>query len=870
MVAPRATYRLQLEPDFGFDSVAELAPYLHDLGVSHAYLSPCFEAAPGSRHGYDVVDFTRPSEQLGGQSGQRRMNAALSKAQLGQVVDLVPNHMSTREENRWWQEVLRDGERSTFARYFDIDWPVAFGRVVLPLLGPRPARGPARPRLRLLREGAQLSFVLDGGPRLPLATQSWAGLLRRASRRAASESGLAVAAELAGLESDPSPPAWRRRHAEALVRLQRALTEAGLTRSLDTEIEQANGSPRQLARILGRQHYRLVSWDSPAPTLNYRRFADITGLAALRTEDQQVFAAIHGLVSEWAESGQAQGLRVDHPDGLTDPAGYLRRLNAMAPGSWIVVEKILQPGEMLPPAWPVAGSTGYDFAALALGLLVDGSGRAGLKSARRRLTGSRSDFARVAHNSKLWVMRHNLASEVNRLTVLLEASSAQVGAPPISRRELADGLREVLAALDVYRTYASATKMRAADRATLERALGTAARARPDLDPEPLGTIRRVLLEGGSVPPRPEFLARFQQTSPAVMAKGVEDTAFYRHVELLCLNEVGSDPDRYGTSIAEFDRACRRRARSSPAAMLATSTHDTKRSEDVRARLALISEMPAEWERTCREWMLIAARYAAPSAPSRRDVYLLLQTLFGAWPLDAGRALAYIEKATREAGLRTSWRKVDLAYEQSLREVVLGLLGDDDFLSSMTAFVRRHQDATWVNCLSYKLLCLTAPGVPDIYRGTELWDFSLVDPDNRRPVDFDLRHRLLLRCRALDGATAWEERESGLPKLLLVARALAVRRDLPTAFAPGSSYAPLKVLGLRAQHLVAYARGGRVVTLCPRLVLGLERGWADTRVRLPAGHWQDVFSGTTVAGGEQPARELLERFPVGLLVSADA
>jgi len=755
---PLSTYRLQLHADFGFAAAAGVAGYLAELGVSHVYTSPLLQAAPGSTHGYDIVDHGRAADALGGEAGRRAFAERLRALGLGCVLDVVPNHMSVAVPalNRWWWEVLEQGPDARHAAYFDIDWSA--GRLLLPVLGDSPDE---LDRLRFA--DGQLGY---DDLRFPIAPGT------------------------------------------------------------------GSGSPIE---VHDRQHYELVPWRR-SDRLSYRRFFNITELAGIRIEDERVFDDTHRELLRWVSAGDADGLRIDHPDGLADPERYLARLAETAPEAWVIVEKILAAEEELPAAWRCAGSTGYDALRVVDGVFVDASGEEPLTRLYAELTGAPTDFAQLAYELKLQAAGVTLGAETRRLARLLPHTP-----------QAFDALCEVMACLPVYRTYLpehGATHLAAAVTAATSR--------RPDLA-DSIAAVDEAARVTGT-----EFATRLQQTTPMVMAKGVEDTAFYRYHRLAARNEVGGQPAVFATSVAEFHEACASRQRSCPHSMTALSTHDTKRSEDVRARLAVLAELPDAWQDAVRDW---SSRHAAPDP---NIGYLAWQTLVGGWPLSPDRALAYLEKAAREAKEHTSWTDSNADYDAALSQFVADVYADEVLVADLTAFIRRITPFGWSNSLSAKLVQLTMPGVPDIYQGTELWELSLVDPDNRRPVDYDLRRDFLARLAA-NGGTAPAVDDTGIAKLHMVSHALRARRDHPEAYA--GSYQPLPVTGSRASHALAFSRGDVTITVATRLPAGLERagGWGDTRLALPAGAWTDRLTGSTHSARVTLA-SLLESFPVSLLV----
>ena len=592
------------------------------------------------------------------------------------------------------------------------------------------------------------------------------------------------------------------------------------------------GPPQQVHEA---QHYRLVSWRAD---LSYRRFFAVSDLAAVRVEDPEVFAATHSEVLRWVAEGDVDGLRVDHPDGLTDPEGYAHQLREHAPDAWIVVEKILEPGEELPRSWAVEGTTGYDALADVDGVLIDPAGQAAFTALDTELTGCHTDWPQLVHDCKLDVATGMLGSELRRLAAL---------APEIP--QAAGGLAEVLACFPVYRSYLPSHGVE-----HLDAAVAAARRRRPDLEAT-LSALSTRLRDPGD-----ELAVRFQQTSGAVMAKSVEDTAYYRWTRFVALNEVGGDPARFGRDVEAFHAAAARRAQVAPQGMTTLSTHDTKRSADVRARLAVLAELPGVWAGAVRGFTDLAGA-AGATVPDPALGHLLWQTLVGAWPLPADRLHGYLEKAIREARTRTTWNDPDEVFETAMHAVADAALDDAALRTAVTRLAGLITPPGRSNSLSAALLQLAMPGVPDLYQGNELWDLSLVDPDNRRPVDFPARADLL---RRLDQGWLPDLDSSGAAKLLVVSRALRARRDHPDRF---TGYTPLRAEGPAARHAVAFARRG-VIAVATRLPVGLATrgGWGDTTLPLLDGSWTDTLTGCS-ASGSVPLATLLAHYPVALLLA---
>ncbi|MFY9398307.1 MAG: malto-oligosyltrehalose synthase, partial [Desulfomonilia bacterium] len=809
---PRATYRVQLNRKFTFDDAAGILDYLADLGVSHLYASPCLQAAQGSTHGYDVVDHTRANSELGGQEGFERLVAALKKAGMGMVLDIVPNHMAiSGGQNRWWWDVLENGQSSRYAPYFDVDWDPAecrFGtRILLPILGDHFGRVLEQGEIRMERTGGRFSIRYHDQV-FPASPHSLASLLARTGE-AVDSPELCFLADC--LSSLPQPSAGdregihrRHRDKEAIHALmERILAEhPELARLLDSLIAEINEDPDALESILDSQNYRLAYWRTAGQDLGYRRFFDIDTLVGLHVEDGEVFEDTHRLVLEWLHDGIIEGMRVDHPDGLRDPSAYLARLRRAGPESWILVEKILQPGEPLRPEWPVDGTTGYDFVHLVTHLLADADGSEPLTRLYREFTSEAREYAEVLLEKKHLVIDSLFGSDLNRLaTLMLSICERHRRYRDYTRRDILKALRALIAAMPVYRTYVNAATgwIAEIDRRLIARAIESVS-LDPEVDPELLGFIGGVLTLKVTGGPESEFVMRFQQLTPPVMAKGAEDTAFYVYNRFIAFNEVGGHPGSFGIDIETFHRAMLERSRSHPFTMLATSTHDTKRSEDVRARLAVLSEIPEQWREAVLRFSELAERHRTGDLPDRNTEYFLYQTIAGAWPIGPDRLLPYLQKAAREARTYTSWIEPDPEYEEALRSFAASLLLDREFTREMDSFAGIISGPGFINSLTQTVLKLTACGIPDIYQGSELWDLSLVDPDNRRPVDYALRRGMLAQARAMRPGEIAGSLDSGLPKLWVVHQGLMLRRDMPEAFGEKASYEPLEVTGPKSDH----------------------------------------------------------------------
>jgi (1->4)-alpha-D-glucan 1-alpha-D-glucosylmutase len=879
---PLATYRVQLQPDFGFEGAASVLDYLARLGVTHLYCSPYLQAAPKSQHGYDVVNYWRINTDLGGAEGYRLLRKALRDNRMGQVLDIVPNHMAiSGRENVWWWDVLENGQASRYACYFDVEWDPAetrFGnKILLPILGSHFGRALEAGEIRLGRIGGRF-FVRYYEHEFPASPESMAPLLARAGETAGCPELVFIADSLTALPQasagDKEGISRRHRDKEVIQDLLDRLMHDRLevARLVDAFIKEINARPDELEALLDAQNYRLVHWRMAVQDLGYRRFFDINSLVGLRAEDEEVFEDSHRLILKWLDEGVLDGVRVDHPDGLSDPAAYLGRLRRASPAAWLVVEKILAPEERLRPDWPVDGTTGYEILNLLTGLFVDARAEAPFTDFYARFTGEKRGYGEVLLEKKLLVIDRLFGSDVNRLTSLMVAVCERHRRyRDYTRRDIFQAIREVIVRYPVYRTYVNACQglISDEDRRIIGSVVEQAAAGAPDVDPELfqfMGDILTLKVTGGQ---ESELVMRLQQLTPPVMAKGVEDTAFYCYNRFIALNEVGGDPRIFGVDGSLFHARMEERLHESPLSMLSTSTHDTKRSEDVRARLALLSEMPLAWFEGVQRWSSMAEVHRRDGLPDRNMEYFLYQTLVGAWPIETDRLQSYMQKACREAKNRTSWMEPDLHYEEALAAFILGIMNDAAFLKDFESFVEPLVEPGRINSLSQTLIKLTAPGVPDIYQGCELWDLHLVDPDNRSPVDFHRRRTLLARLDGMDAKKAMQAFASGVPKLWLIHQGLRARRDMAESFGEEGSYEPLLFTGSKAAHAFGYLRGGKAAVVVPRFLLKLGGSWEDTGVMLPGGVWENVLSGLEPSGPVVRLGELLADFPVALLLKKD-
>jgi (1->4)-alpha-D-glucan 1-alpha-D-glucosylmutase len=903
--AIRATYRLQFHRGFTFRDATALVPYLAGLGISHIYASPIMEARPGSTHGYDIVDHNRLNPEIGTEADFRALVDVLHAHGMGLILDFVPNHMGIGSDNAWWLDVLEWGQDSPFAAYFDINWdpvrPDLKGRVLLPVLGDHYGiileKGEIA--LRFDREAGSFSAWYFEH-RFPISPRSYSMILE-----AGGEALAGLAREFQTIDECRTGNA-RERATELKEWLAERAREPGFASAINKALAQFAGEPgnppsfEPLHRLLELQAYRIAYWRVAAEEINYRRFFNINELAGLRMELPELFEKTHRLVFNLIERGDVQGLRIDHIDGLFDPNAYCEQLQQCFAGRlYVLVEKILARYEVLPP-WPVAGSTGYDFINQVLSIFVDPAGEAPMTRLYRRFANGGDSFDDVLYVCKKRITQVNLASEVNVLANEFHCLSMHDWRTrDFTLNGTLSALDEVLAAFPVYRTYLSREGANADDHRYIEWAIAQAMKRWRVQDLSIFDFLHGVLTGQWE----PQFQAdadetlrvamHFQQVTGPVMAKAAEDTAFYRFFRLLALNEVGGDPRRFGISVAAFHHVTQERARSWPHAMVTTATHDTKRGEDGRVRLALLSEMPREWGRRVTQWFRLnrSRRSEADGeiVPDRNVEYLFYQSLLGAWPPDlvpsdtegmktlGERLENYMIKAVREGKQQSSWSNPNAAYEAALQrfvQTVLDATRTNPFLFEFHAFVEMVARLGAISSLSQLVLKLTVPGMPDIYQGGELWDFSLVDPDNRRPVDWNIRRGLLNTISGALPADLAQHWQDGREKLFVAHKLLNLRRLQPELFAEGE-YQPIDVEGGASVHLCAFARkqGEQAIVIAvPRLVYQLYQGnqsahWGETKISLPSdGKWQDVFTGRRVEGRDRVrASELLADFPVSVL-----
>jgi (1->4)-alpha-D-glucan 1-alpha-D-glucosylmutase len=961
---PRATYRLQLNRDFTFDQARNIVPYLAALGISHCYVSPLLKARPGSMHGYDIVDHSSINPEIGTPEDFDRFVATLHQHDMGLIVDIVPNHMGIMgSDNAWWLDVLENGEASAYASFFDIDWrPLKeelHGKVLVPVLHDHYGVVLESGELKLVFSPERGAFDISyRDHRFPVNPRQYPRILQHSAAKLAATLGeqnpdllefqsliTAFGHLPARQEADTERIAERNRdkeiHKRRLADLCARSPEvvAGIMDAVDL----INGTPadpasfNELHELIKAQAFRLANWRVASDDINYRRFFDTNDLAGLRMENEAVFEATHRLVLRLVAEGKIDGFRLDHSDGLYDPAKYFERLQhglasavdqpvpSGKESRYVVIEKILTGTERLPAEWPVSGTTGYDFSNLVNGLFVDATATSRFERIYRNFIGDEIDFDDLAYRSRRLIIRVALASELNVLAdQLTRIALSERHTCDFTLNSLRDALTEVVASFPVYRTYVTASSVSESDARYIRVAIDAAKWRSPAADTSVFDFISEVLLTRIAEGRNPAyqkaviaFAMKFQQFTSPVMAKGLEDTAFYRYNRLISLNDVGSNLHNFGVTTAEFHSANQERFRDWPHSMLATSTHDSKRSEDVRARINVLAEIPSQWRLRLRDWRRFNRSYKSlvnnKLAPSSNDEYHLYQTLVGSWPLDlmtdktdknawdvfSQRIENYMLKAIREAKENTSWINRNASYERAVSSFVKKLLTPgtrNRFLNDFVPFQSRIARIGFWNSLSQALLKLTSPGVPDIYQGNEVWDFSLVDPDNRRPVDYGRRRQVFESIRGLSSEpdpsaihSFLGSPEDGRLKLYSIWKTLCLRKERPELFQQGE-YLPVTVRGAKSDHVVAFARrfeNTNLLVIVPRLVASLlnEREippigpdvWGDTQLVVPSrsgfANYRNAFTGevlTPANNGESGTigiAEILAKFPVAVLVA---
>jgi (1->4)-alpha-D-glucan 1-alpha-D-glucosylmutase len=931
-----------LNRQFTFENAREIVPYLDALGVSDAYASPYFQARPESLHGYDITDHNKLNTAIGSIEQYNEWIAALHAREMGQVLDFVPNHMGVGESlNQWWMDVLENGPSSRYADYFDIDWhPLKtdlLDKVLLPILGDQYGRVLERGELKVhFADGAFYLTYFDH--RFPIAPGTYRYILEIALENLSQHRKKDFYAEFQSIltaleylprrtETDPERTAERIREKEIIKRrLERRSHEAPeVMAAIEEALTQINGhagdarSFDKLDELLNAQSYRLAFWRVAAEEINYRRFFDVNDLAAIRMEVPEVFEATHKLLLELVGAGAVTGLRIDHPDGLYLPREYFEKLQrhcAKALGIplpndgraiYMIVEKILTGGEKLPQNWPVHGTTGYDFANQVTQLLVDASAESTITTAFRRFIGHSMHFGHLVYAKKRQVMRLALANDVNVLGNMVDRLSEQNRwYRDFTLQALGRAVRETIACFPVYRTYlAPGAPVSDEDRSVIERAIAAAKRRNAAIEESVFNFVRDILLfrfpdnlDEQARAEHTQFVLKFQQYTGPIMAKGLEDTAFYIFNRLAALNEVGGEPQQFGLAPETFHQRNQDRQRDWPATMLTTSTHDTKRSEDVRARMVAISEIAPLWRRSTPRWRALNRRHKKRmeemDAPDPNEEYLLYQTLLGAWPINARgeaekavgdefiqRIQNYMSKALNEAKMNTSWVQPNEEWLSAMHDFIAKIIEPspkNKFLPTFLPLVEEVARLGAINSLSQILLKFTSPGVPDIYQGNDLWDFSLVDPDNRRPVDYQRRQEILASLAKTTPQELMQNWPDGRIKMFLTREILRFRKEHADLFRSGT-YLPIAAQGPFADCCVSFARefeGKWIVVITPRISsrVGFPpvgEKWQDTSIELPEAHAEgdlrEVFTARRLHGRRIMLADALSILPFAAITN---
>ncbi|MBF0298538.1 MAG: malto-oligosyltrehalose synthase [Oligoflexia bacterium] len=846
---PTATYRLQFNSKFSFESAQKIIDYLSLLGISHIYASPYFQAAAGSTHGYDILNHNKISEELGGESKYQDFCFHLKKNGLGQILDIVPNHMSIdAEQNVWWWDILKKGQSSKYASYFDINWSATStskNKIVIPLLSDHYGKLLRSKKIQLKQKANKIIISCEQ-LEFPISTESFIALYT---------------------------------------------SEDLKQKSIEQIISEINFDPIILHTFLQQQHYRLSFWRTSSHLFCYRRFFDINNLIALRQENDLVFQQTHQFIAKLLGEHIIDGLRVDHIDGLRDPEQYLHHLRKLATDAWIIVEKILLPQEQLPKSWPIDGTTGYDFLNSCLNIFIDPLSEQAFDEIYKDFTGEKEKYSFILYKKKKDIIDSNFRGEINYLSeLLLNICEQEHYYYDYTSLEYYQALREIIACVPVYRTYirpfhhthhSTIEINRSIITASINASIKEASLLNLNIDSGPFIFIKKILLQSSHTNLSAEFVSRFQQITGTIMAKGAEDTAFYCYNRFPAVNEVGGDPGRFGLTINDFHSFLSQIQKNYPCTMLTTSTHDTKRGEDTRMRLAVLSENPTGWREAIYRWNQHnhCKKKQENNLPDHNTEYLLYYTLFAAWPIEEERLQEYMLKSVREAKIYTSWKNPNEHYENILRQFISSLVHDQYFMNDIYHFVEEHLYTARVNSLSQTLIKLTAPGIPDIYQGCELWDLGLVDPDNRKAVDYKLRYKLLEESLHLWPEEVLLQMDIGVPKIWLINKILTFRKCHPEILAPSAEYTALQVEGKKKDHVFAFMRARKAISIIPLLAFKKNKEtkenketnyWEDTFIKCPEGKWENLFTKEMLSSKSTEnifMEKLFSKFPIAFLFS---
>ncbi|QCR22798.1 malto-oligosyltrehalose synthase [Pontibacter sp. SGAir0037] len=905
---PSATYRLQLSPKFKLEEVRKLIPYLHDLGISTIYAAPFFTTKPGSEHGYDVADPHEINPEVGTLAELQEISQELKKHGMGWLQDIVPNHMAYHPKNRWLMDVLEKGQKSELYNFFDIDFthPDFEGKLMVPFLGEPLEDILKQKQIKIMfgENGFQVAYFDN---MYPLSISAYDTLLKQIAEHISDDKAQAsfqghIGSIFRMIQSDKINVAeWSQ---QKMALYGDAQKNAAIQQAVDQVLEQLNNDETALQNILDQQFYLLCNWQITEEKINFRRFFTVNDLICLRMENQDVFDRYHDFIKQLTDQGIFQGLRVDHVDGLFDPDGYLEKLRAMAgEDKYLVVEKILEGEENLPEYWDIQGNSGYDFLAWVSNLYTDATGERKLTQLYRRLVpGARTDYEKLVFEKKIYMLEHHMQGELQNLLRILKNSDLLTDA--YTDEEWSTALATLLSSFPVYRIYGNKFPLSEEAIEIIDKAFDEAAKRTPEAKAQ-LNHLRTLFDHDAQDSEEREqaklyFVMRSQQFTGPLAAKGVEDTTFYNYNRLISLNEVGNSPDVFHIKRRDFHELMQYKLETYPHSINATATHDTKRGEGSRMRLEVLSELPEEWEKAVQQWQEIAQKYVTEVGPTPNDLYFIFQTLVGVMPIDGTvddtlveRVQEYLTKAFREAKVNSNWTEPNEAYESAVSNLVQKLLQEDKaFLETFMPFFKRTAHFGWIYSLCQTMLKVACPGVPDIYQGCELWDFSLVDPDNRRPVDYELRQQYLQEMKAQE-----EKDEKALQQQLLqdpsdarvkqylIYKVLNLRLQLKALFDHGD-YIPLTFTGKYKENVIAFARhheGQWLIVAVPRLLAGIvsenelplgEQVWEDTGIKLPESapkNWKNLFGQGDLTGQDSLALALIfDTYPVALLIATEA
>lgn len=869
---PVATYRLQLNSKFTFYDLIEILDYLKGLGISHVYLSPCLKAAPGSEHCYDVINHAQINEELGGMQGFERLVKELEMREMGAILDIVPNHMAIGgQQNPWWWDVLENGSSSVYASYFDVEWHYEpdnrMNLILVPVLGDHYGIVLENMEFELKHNAGSFSLKYHEHS-FPVAPRSLANLLEQAADRINSSRLAFIGNSFRNLVHPSSKDLQKVSHRQRDKLIIKNLLEElcacqpEIVKAIDEVIQEINNDADKMDNIIGQQNYRLAYWKISQYKMGYRRFFNINTLAGVCMEDIRVFNDSHKLLVELYNKNMIDGFRIDHPDGLYDPTNYFFRLKKRCPQAYIFAEKILEHDEVLPSSWPISGTTGYDFLNLANGFFVSKDGYDTMVKNWKAFTKDDRDYEQLVYEKKQYIVSNLLGSEVSRLAAdLSDICEKHRRHRDFANLQLYNAIAEVAVGMSIYRTYINPEtgKVSRSEESRIKTAISKAKENRQDLGEYVFEFIADILLLRLRGEEESRFIMRFQQLTGPVMAKSIEDTLFYNYVPLISVNEVGGNPHDPAVDPKKFHEWCVRINSKWPETMLGSSTHDTKRSEDVRARLNALSHMPDKFNAALKRWYKHNKKHKKFNLPDRNTEYMLYQTLVGAWPISLERTKNFMTKAVREAKVYSNWADPDKEYETILMNYIELLYADTEFMGMIEDFVETIKRPGFLNSIAQLILKLTAPGIPDIYQGNEFWDYSLTDPDNRRPVDFDKAKEAFKKMSRLEPETVMFDLERDLCKSFVIQKILDLRKR-HHLFNEPYNYKSIDITGEYNKYALAFMRGDKILIIVSSMSLKPGSQWKNTKVAFPEGRWKNIFTGKTLSGGYNKLNSFMGSF----------